>query len=90
MNNQAINYEKAFYMHLAEDISAGDALGGSPSGNGIGPYDIEYAGGKHGDNRLPTGGKKTSKKQSKKKKTKRDGSLETLVPLQRRPFPLGL
>ena len=90
------SFETAFKKHLEENTVAA-ALGGSPGGSGIGPYDIEYAGGRHGDNRLPGGpGKKgrsmwkdpgaqgPSTKKKKKKKKKPSKGVKTLIPLQRR------
>lgn len=90
MGSQAKIYENLFYQYLSEDITTSDALGGSPAGDGIGPYDIEYA---KDDHRLPMGGKKTKKRKNKRKRTekhKHDGSLDVLIPMQSRPFPGGM
>lgn len=91
MENQAKNYERLFYQHLSEDVTVGDALGGSPAGDAIGPYDVEYA--KH-DHRIPMGGVRSpgdkKRKRKKSKKHKRDGSLDVLIPMQSRPFPGGM
>lgn len=77
-------FEKTFYKQLNEDMTAAAALGTSPAGLGIGPYDVDYAGGRDGDNRIPMGGKKKQKKNKSKKP--KDGSLDVLVPMQSRPF----
>lgn len=79
-------FERLFNKHLLEDVSVASALGGSPLESGIGPYEIEYAGGRDGDNRLPTGGKKQAKKEKKKTKKKHNGEINVLIPLQKRPF----
>ena len=81
-------FERAFYRCIEEDVSVGSALGGSPDGGGIGPYDIAYAGGRHGDNRLPSGPRKLSKsmgkmpdpsKSLKKKKKKKKKSKKKIL-----------
>jgi hypothetical protein len=76
-------FEQAFNQQLKEDMTSAHVLGSSPEMASVGPYEIEYAGGRDGDNRLPMGGKKKQKKHKKKPK---DGSLQTLIPTQRRPF----
>ena len=75
-------FEKLFYDKLLEDMGAGagGVFGSAPSmghGGDVGNTDF-YA---PGDTRIPKGGKK---KQKKKKKKKHDGSIESLVPTQKR------
>lgn len=80
------SFEKIFYTKLLEDMSAGagGVFGDAPSmghGGDFGNTDF-YA---SGDARIPKGGKKKQKKKKKNsKKKKHDGSIEPLVPIQRR------
>lgn len=84
-------FETRFFIHLNEDnmAGAGGVFGDAPSmghGGAITPAADFYA---PGDARIPTGGKKKATanvKSKKKKKTKKDGSIEVLIPTQRRPF----
>lgn len=76
------SFEKIFYTKLLEDMAAGagGVFGDTASmghGGDFGNTDF-YA---PGDARIPKGGKK---KQKKKKKKKHDGSIEPLVPTQKR------
>lgn len=83
-------YETSFYQQLSEDITVGSAMGGSPEAAGFGPYEIEYAGGRHGDNRLPMGGRKQTKKKKKNKNKHKDVGINLLIPTQRRPLGPGM
>lgn len=92
MNKKSINYfEHAFNKILHEDntAGAGGVFGSADSmghGGAITPAEDFYA---TGDHRIPKGGKKKAKptvRSKKVKKSKKDGSLEVLIPLQRRPF----
>lgn len=78
------SFEKIFYNHLEEDnaAGAGGVFGNADSMGHGGAFDTAdfYA---TGDARIPKGGKKKKKEKDKKKK---DGSLEPLIPLQRRPL----
>ena len=79
------SFEAAFYKHLEEDntAGAGGVFGDAPSmghGGALTPAIDFYA--QH-DARIPKGGKKKDDKEKEKKK-KKDGSLEILVPVQRR------
>ena len=84
-------FETRFFIHLNEDnmAGAGGVFGDAPSmghGGAVTPVADFYA---PGDSRIPAGGKKkaiASGKSKKKKKTKKDGSIEVLIPTQRRPF----
>lgn len=84
-------FEKAFLQKLKENNMAapGGVFGDAPSmghGGAVTPAGDFYA---TGDMRTPKGGKKRAKptvKSKKTKKTKKNGSIEVLVPLQRRPF----
>lgn len=76
-------FERLFYSKLEEDMSAGagGVFGDAPSMGHGGDFSNTdfYA---PGDTRIPKGGKKKKKKNSKKKK--HDGSIEPLVPTQKR------
>lgn len=79
------SFESSFYKHLKEDNTAGSGgvFGDAPSmghGGDLTPAIDFYA---QYDARTPKGGKKRCKKKDKKKKM--DGSLEILIPIQRRP-----
>jgi hypothetical protein len=78
------SFEASFYKHLEEDNTAGGGgvFGDAPSmghGGALTPAIDFYA--QH-DARIPKGGKK---KEKKKKNKKMDGSLDILIPVQRRP-----
>lgn len=82
-------FKRAFTQALAENTAgAGGAFGsgvsdGGPSmghGGAITPAEDFYA---PNDTRIPKGGKKKSKKTKKKK----NGELQVLIPMQKRPFP---
>lgn len=83
-------FETAFLKLIENNAAgAGGVFGDAPS-MGHGGADLPakdfYA---SGDMRIPKGGKKDARaglKKNKKKKTKKDGSLEVLIPTQRRPF----
>lgn len=79
-------YETSFYRQLSEDVTVASALGGTPAAAGIGPYEIEYAGGRDGDNRLPMGGKKQRKRKKRNKNRDKDVGVNLLIPTQRRPL----
>ena len=84
-------FESLFRKHLQEDnmAGAGGVFGDAGSmghGGAITPAQDFYA---PGDMRLPKGGKKDAKPTTntkKKKRSKRNGSIEVLIPTQRRPF----
>ncbi len=82
-------FEIAFLRLIENNAAgAGGVFGDAPSmghGGADTPATDFYA---PGDMRTPKGGKKSSykKPKHKKKKTKKDGSLEVLIPTQRRPF----
>ena len=87
-------FEKAFLSHLSENsagaggvFGGGDAHGFESMGHGgaMTPATDFYA---HDDARTPMPGKKTKK--SKKKTKKKDGSIQPLIPMQRRPFTTAL
>lgn len=84
-------YEKAFLQQLTENSAgAGGVFGGGTAqgfesmghGGAITPATDFYA---HDDARTPMPGKKKKKNKQKNMK-KKDGSIQTLIPLQRRPF----
>lgn len=80
------SFEASFYNQLEEDntAGAGGVFGDAPSmghGGALTPAIDFYA--QH-DARRPKGGKKKEEDDDKKKK-KKDGSLEILIPIQRRP-----
>lgn len=84
-------FEKAFFNKLNEsNIAAGGGVFGDAESMGHGgavtPATDFYA---PGDSRTPKGGKKAAYptvKSKKVKKTKKNGSIEVLIPTQRRPF----
>lgn len=84
-------FEKIFKQQLKENnaAAAGGVFGDAPSmghGGTVQPAGDVYA---SGDMRTPKGGKKSAHptvKSKKVKKTKKNGSIEVLVPTQRRPF----
>ena len=84
-------FETYFKRHLSENnaAGAGGVFGDAPSmghGGATTPATDFYA---TGDMRTPKGGKKGTKptiRTKKKKKAKKDGSIDVLIPLQRRPF----
>lgn len=87
-------FEKAFLSYLSENsagaggvFGGGDAQGFESMGHGgdMTPATDFYA---HDDARVPMPGKKSKK--PKKNKKKKDGSIQPLIPMQRRPFTTAL
>lgn len=86
-------FEKVFLRHLSENSAgAGGVFGGGTAqgfesmghGGAMTPAQDFYA---HDDSRTPMPGKKKKKEKSRAKDSKKkDGSIQPLVPMQRRPF----
>lgn len=84
-------FETAFFNQLSETnmAGAGGVFGDAPSmghGGATTPATDFYA---SGDMRTPMGGKKKARasvKSKKKKKTPKNGQLDVLIPMQKRPF----
>lgn len=79
-------FENKFKQLLDEDMTAGagGVFGDAPSmghGGAIGNTDFVAT----DDHRIPTGGKRKSKKKNKTKKSK-DVGVNMLMPVQRRPL----
>lgn len=84
-------FETAFFNQLSETnmAGAGGVFGDAPSmghGGATTPTTDFYA---PGDMRTPMGGKKNARagvKSKKKKKKPKNGQLDMLIPMQKRPF----
>jgi hypothetical protein len=90
MEKQTNYFKTCFMRHISEDNSAGAGgvfgdAGSMGHGGAVTPATDFYA---PGDMRTPTGSKKDKRKSKKTKK--KDGSLDVLIPTQRRPLDTSM